>query len=175
SEVDLFADTRRSGRDLRRAGRVRERGDNLLGNRRALDAALLARMRHHPDALLEPLDRELAVFEDAVLHGKAALAPFAHAGFADEILAPARGDDETRARIDERRSDRAVFLPEHAHRQAGAAEEVERRRVEPGEIARIEHDAGGIAIAPFDADGKPVDEHRCSFLKDYPREAAAIL
>jgi hypothetical protein len=34
--------------------------------------------------------------------------------------------------------------------------------IEPGEIARIENDAGGIAITPFDAEGKPVDEHRCS-------------
>src|SRR6185437_5288106 len=153
------------GRDLRRARRVRQRRDDLLGDRRALDAALLARMRHHPDALLEAVDRELAVLEDAVLDGKAALAPFAHAGFADQVLAPARGDDEARARIDQRRPDRAVSLPERPHREAGAAEEMEGGGVEPGEIARIEDDAGGIAIAPFDAEWKPVDEHCCSFLK----------
>jgi hypothetical protein len=41
---------------------------------------------------------------------------------------------------------------------------MERRRVEPGEIARVEDDAGGIAIALFDAQRKPVDEHgRCLF------------
>jgi hypothetical protein len=37
--------------------------------------------------------------------------------------------------------------------------------IEPGKIAGIENDARGIAIAPFDVEGKPVDEPGCSFLK----------
>src|SRR5579864_3296473 len=120
--------------DLRRAACVRERGDDLARDRRAFDAAFLGRVRHDPDALLGPFDRELVAFEQAMLHGEAALAPLAHAGFANEIITPARGNNEPRARIDQRRADRAVLFPERAHREAGAREEMEGASIEPGEI-----------------------------------------
>src|ERR1700722_3251719 len=67
---------------------------------------------------------------------------------------------ENRAGLDDRMTEEIIGLEivELGHAD-GALHQISGRGVEHGEIARIEHDAGGVAVAPFDAEGADIAEH----------------
>src|SRR5262249_21725187 len=135
-----------------------ELGADSLGNRQAFDPTV--RVLEGPHPRLQAFDRELAGFEQSVLHVEARAAEFGHAGFDHDLVAEPRRDQEPRADIDQRKSGEFLALRQLELVQAERAlEQHAGGIVEHGEIARKEHDAHGIAVAPLDADGAGIDQH----------------
>src|ERR1051326_8132658 len=137
----------------------REFRPDLLRHRHPFDAAGLVLERPHPG--LPALDRELAGFEQPVLHVEARAAKFGHAGFDHEVVAEARRDEKSRADVDQRKSGEPLAVDQ---RELGDAERALEQRagriVEDREIAWEEHDSHRIAVAPLDADVAGIDQHR---------------
>src|SRR3954451_1909258 len=73
-------------------------------------------------------------------------------GFDDDVVAEAARDEKARTRVDHRVAGEPICLEHLVLGESRAGREHRgRRAVEHLEIARVEHDAGGIAFAPLDA------------------------
>src|SRR5690349_530872 len=102
----------------------RQRGNDLSRDRLRLDAAWVVGIVGRPDALLEAVDRELTLIEDAVAHGKARAAPFLDRALDDDLLIEAARFQEPRALLHQRHAEDRIFLAHLGWRQAGAGEEI---------------------------------------------------
>src|SRR5439155_5268645 len=118
------------------------------------------RILEAPHPRLLTFDRELAGFEQSMLHVEARAAELGYAGFDHDVVAEPRRDQEPRADVDQREAGEFLALRQlelaHAER---ALEQHRGRIVENREIAREEHDSGRIAVAPLNANGAGVDQH----------------
>src|SRR5262249_4060179 len=132
----------------------------LLRDRRGAQPAGIARVARGPHPLFEALERRCTRLGDAMPHGEARTAELGHAGVDLDVIAVPRGHGTAGARLDERRS-RTVVLGELVYlREPGRLlEHQDGRGVEPLEVARIEDDAGGVAITPLHADQPGVAQH----------------
>src|SRR5947209_13581960 len=139
-----------------RTGQPREHLDR---DRLRLDLRLIRRIAPDPNARLERLDRERAVVLEMMRDLEARALRLGHGGLDRHVIAEAAGDEEARARVDHRVAGELVGV-EHLvlgeprggreHRGGGGVEHLE--------IARVEHDPGGIAFAPLNAARNGVDE-----------------
>src|SRR4029078_11571848 len=113
---------------------------------------------YDPDPLLRTLDADFAFAAQPVFDVEAGRAVRNLAGDIN-IVAVARGFHETRARAHERKSGELENLRHvdlgHSER---ALDQLCRRRIEDLEIARIENNSSGIAIAPYDPHATGVGE-----------------
>ena len=110
------------------------------------------RIAHNPDTFFRTFNAGMTVVAQPVLDLEARLAE-ADRTVDRYVVAEPRRAQETRARTDERKS-REFELPEH-FKLADAERTFEQPsggRVEDLEIARVENNARGVAVAPFDAD-----------------------
>ncbi len=162
-EVDRRAE-RQAWRDREAARRQAAVALNLATTSSGIglraQAARAARVARHPAAGLVAFHRERAGERELVLDGEARTADPDERGLDLDIVAVARREQKTRLRRHRREPAETVLLVEgdflHAKRPL---DQEFGRVVEHGEIARIEDDAGGIAIAPFDADRTADAEH----------------
>src|SRR6185437_1344940 len=117
------------------------------------------RIAHHPDPDLRTFDASLAVQAEPMLDLETGT-PELDGGVDRHVVAETRGLEETRARFRQRVADKVESLEQlnfgHAHR---ALEQRRGRGIEDFEIARIENNAGGVAVAPFDAHRAAVCKH----------------
>src|SRR6266851_2012707 len=117
-------------------------------------------MSLHPHPRLEALHRERCVLGEAVTHLEARAADLRHRGLDRDVVAKPGRNEEAAMRIDQRMPGEIIGFEiialDHAER---ALDERRGAGVEECEIARVEDNAAGIAIAPFDAHRTRVDEH----------------
>jgi hypothetical protein len=115
---------------------------------------------NHPNARLEAFDRERAGLGQPMFDFEARSAAFDQRGLDRHFVTEPRRQAKARPGLDQWMSGEGVGLQVvdfvHAER---ALDENGRGRVEHLEIARIEDDPGGIAVAPFDADIADVGKH----------------
>src|SRR5215211_5250914 len=144
----------------RRRLRAREARDQVLRNRLGLELARLLRIAADPHPGLEALDRQARAVENSMLHIEARAAKLADARFSDHIVAVLRRRQELGARLHDRIAAELVGLQHLVFRHPGRTlEQARDAGFEHFEIARIEHDPGGVAVAPFDADIAAVGQH----------------
>ena len=131
---------------------VLKQRENLGGDRLRSDALRVGCVAGYPHARLEAFDRERAGLGDPVLELEARSAAFHERGLDRHLVAEPRRLTEARSRFDQRMAGEVVGLEivDLVHAE-GALDENGRAGVENFEIARIEDDSGGVAIAPFDA------------------------
>ncbi len=80
-------------------------------------------------------------------------------GLDHHILAEGRGDQELHPEVDHRIPGHAEALEHRMLGKAGRLEQAHRAGVEIFNIAGEIDDAGGVAVAPLDAQGTAVSEH----------------
>src|SRR5690242_3992847 len=110
------------------------------------------RIAHDPDALLRAVDAGLSVVAQAVLDLETRFTE-GDRTVDRHVVAEPGGSQKTRARAHQWKSGEVELLE---HLELGDPERVlehpRGRRIENVEIARIENDAGRVAVAPLDAD-----------------------
>jgi hypothetical protein len=152
------------GRDRRSGPPDRgETVDDFLRDRLRSDALWALRVLDRPHAHFVPLDRELTLFEQLMSDAKAGATPFADVGLNYDPVREFRRHEELRIHIDDRDADDVVGLDQLGLGQAGGLEQVRSAGVEKSEIARKEHDACWIAVAPLDAHLAPIHEYICGW------------
>src|SRR5271165_1876033 len=92
-------------------------------------------------------------------HDKAAVSPLADRRLNDHVVAIARRNHELRFHIDHWNTGNRIFLQHVALEEAGALKQGPRAAVKILKIAREISNAGGVAIAPFNAYGFSIREH----------------
>src|ERR1700678_2193385 len=124
-------------------------------------ARWVVRLTDRPQAGLKTFDRQRARFGDPVFELQARLAARDERCLDRDFVAEPRRLAKTRPGLDHRMSRKTVNFQivdlVHAER---SLDQNRRRCIENLEIARIEDDAGGIAIAPFNPDVADVAEHQ---------------
>jgi hypothetical protein len=120
-------------------------------------------VRSRPNALLEAFERQFAAFQQSMAHGKAAPSPFADFALDHDIIVETAGFQETGTDFDDWHTDDSIFSPHLKRLQTGAFEKPTGAAVKDHQVLRVEYDSGGIALAPFDAQGSTVDQHWFSF------------
>ncbi len=112
------------------------------------------------NARLEAFDRQFAGLDQAMLDLDARFAERGDGGLDRHFVAEAVGHAEDGAGFHDRMADEFEGLEviEFAHPDRGF-HHFGGGRVEHREIARVKHDAGGVAVAPFDAEMPGVAEH----------------
>src|SRR5262245_45756940 len=147
----------------RQVSRSVEPCQHLRRDRPRAQPVLVAGIAHGPHPLLVALQRGHAGLGHAVQHGKAGAAELLDAGLDLDVVAVLRGHRELGARLDQREPGAAVFFQHLDLGEAGRLPEQQNRTgVEPLEIAWVEDDAGGVAVAPLDTDRSGVGQHSLS-------------
>ena len=105
---------------------------------------------HRPDSFFVGLDRQFPPLNSLWSISKL-IARQRHARYDFDLLAELRGAQKIRARIDQRNAGDAIGAATYRLLHAKRGSQQQRRRpVEKFEEARIEDDAGGVAMTPFD-------------------------
>src|SRR5262249_47465280 len=113
-----------------------------------------------PDPRLEALDCERAILHQAMVHVEARAPYLLNSRLDHHLVAIAGRYEKARPRLDHRIAVEFVGLVKLVLVEAERSlEQQHGRMVEHRHIARIKHDAGGVAVAPFDADSPAVHEH----------------
>src|SRR5580698_10785258 len=137
-------------------------------------ARWVVRLTDRPQAGLKTFDRQRARFGDPVFELQARLAARDERCLDRDFVAEPGRLAKTRPGLDHRVSREVVSFQivdfVHAER---TLDQNRRRGIENLEIARIEDDAGGIAIAPFNPDVADVAEHQSEGRADYAFSAIA--
>src|SRR3569833_1489325 len=129
--------------DVAAPGRLAELRDHLGRDRRGGDLLLIGLAAHHPDARLLAFHHHLAALQNPVLDVEGRAAEFRHARDDLHGVAEGTGPHEVAARYG------IVGI---------GLEQAPRTGVEELEEARVEDDAGGIAMRPGDLERARVGE-----------------
>src|SRR5262245_46646302 len=106
-------------------------------------------MRAAKEAHLASFQQQIRAAVTLMQDGEAFLLPAFDRAAKGDGLVLRRGSEKARGSLGNRKSDDAVTLEQRALVREQAREQRPSRFVEPFEVVRIEHNPGGVAVAPL--------------------------
>jgi len=142
-----------------RGRRAREPLDHFAGQLLGFHPLRILRIVPGPHADLITLHRQGLLLEEIVAHHKTAPAEFRHCGLGQQLIAIRGRHEKPRLHIHQRNAENPVRFEKILNRQACRGKKRRRAIVEPGKIARVINNSGGIAISPLHQDPPLICQH----------------
>jgi len=130
--------------------------DHLARDRFALNLIWVGFRRHCPDPDLKTFHGQNVLVKQPVADAKAAAAPLRYLRFDDYCVRKSRRRLERGAQVDQRNTHNLMGVGHLPLGQPGLLEQGSRACIEIGQVARVVHNLGGVAITPLDLYRLPV-------------------